>query len=150
MRSSRAVRTVLPSVVASAFLAAAGAGGCRYDTPLVVGQGADVTITLAPGSEVFPFGDAFHLSFAEVREDSRCPTDVVCIWAGNAVVRLGLAVGTGPTAPYDLNTTTDPREMVYGVYRITLVGLAPAPLSTSTIPLSGYRATLRVIRFGPD
>jgi hypothetical protein len=95
-------------------------------------------------------GDVFRLSFVEVREDSRCPSDVECISAGNAVVRLGLALGMGPTAPYDLNTTVEPRSVIYSIYRVTLVTLTPAPLSNTTIPAGAYRVTLRVERFGPD
>jgi hypothetical protein len=147
---SRAIRTVLPSTIAFALLAAAGAGGCRFDTPTAVWLGADTTLTLAPGSEVSPFGDAFHLSFAEVREDSRCPLGVECFWAGNAVARLGLRLGMGPTAPYDLNTTVEPRAVIFSIYRVTLVGLAPLRTLTESIPAGDYRATLRVERFGPD
>lgn len=31
------------------------------------------------------------IEFMEVMEDSRCPTDVVCVWAGRAVVKLGVS-----------------------------------------------------------
>ena len=112
--------------------------------------GADTTITLAPGTDVFPVGDVFHMSFMEVREDSRCPLGVDCIWAGNAVVRIGLRLGMGPTSPYDLNTTVDLKSVIFGGYRVTLVGLAPLALPGATVPPGDYRATLCVQRFGPD
>jgi hypothetical protein len=136
--------------VALVLLAAASTGGCRYDTPVAAVPGADTTITLAPGAESFPVGDVFHVSFAAVTEDSRCPLGVECTWAGNAVVRIGLALGMGPTVPYDLNTTVDPRSVIFSSYRVTLVALTPARLFTDTIPAGAYRATLRVERFGPD
>lgn len=31
------------------------------------------------------------VNFLEVVEDSRCPLDVVCIWAGRAIVRIGVS-----------------------------------------------------------
>ncbi len=32
------------------------------------------------------------IKFIEVLEDSRCPTDVTCIWAGRAIVRVEVTV----------------------------------------------------------
>lgn len=149
MPLSLAIRTALPRAALLALLAASP-GGCARDTPTDRAPGADTTITLAPGGEALPFGGIFGLSFLEVTNDSRCPRDVLCIWAGNAVARLGLRAGMGPTVPYALNTTLDPRSVVYGIYRVSLVGLEPTPLSTAAIPPGDYRVTLRVERFGPD
>ncbi len=39
--------------------------------------------------------------------------------------------------------------MIYGSYRVTLVGLAPLRTFTDSIPAGDYRATLRVERFRP-
>jgi len=132
------------------LLAAASPGGCGHDAPTAPATGADTTLTLAPGAEAFPLGPVFGVTFLEVREDSRCPLGVMCIWAGNAVVRVGLRLGMGPTSPYDLNTTVNPKSVIFGGYRVTVVGLAPLALPGATVPPGDYRATLDVQRFGPD
>lgn len=48
----------------------------------------DVTVTVALGSRVAIAGTGWTIKFVEVVEDSRCPIDVQCIWAGQVVVRL--------------------------------------------------------------
>lgn len=131
-------------------IAVAMTAACRTAAPTGTTPGADTTLTLAPGAEAFPLGPVFGVTFLEVREDSRCPMGVMCIWAGNAVVRVGLRLGMGPTVPYDLNSTLDPKSVIFGGYRVTLVGLAPIPAVDTPIPPGDYRATLRVQRFGPD
>ncbi|MFH1764671.1 MAG: hypothetical protein ABIF09_10810 [Gemmatimonadota bacterium] len=42
-------------------------------------------------------GSVLRFSFGEVLEDSRCPVDVTCVWAGNAKVVIGIAAGMGPS-----------------------------------------------------
>jgi hypothetical protein len=70
----------------------------------------------------------------------------VCVWQGNAAVVLGLTLGDGPTALTTVNTGVDPQSAVHGSYRVTLVGLMPAPVSTSPIDRDDYEAILRVER----
>ncbi len=59
-----------------------------------VGQGVaavaqlDVTATVARGGRAVIAGTGWTIKFLEVVEDSRCPIDVQCIWAGQVVVRL--------------------------------------------------------------
>ena len=43
---------------------------------------------LAPGQTATVSGTSVRLTFERVSEDSRCPTDVTCIWEGDAVVVL--------------------------------------------------------------
>jgi hypothetical protein len=46
--------------------------------------------------------------YAEVVDDSRCPPDVTCVWAGNAQIRLELTVEETVTDVL-LNTQGGPR-----------------------------------------
>ncbi len=81
-----------------------------------------------------------------VREDSRCPKDVTCVWAGNAAVRLWVTSGrSGKTVT--LNTNKSPTlsdEVEYKGYKIKLVDLSPYPRSDQKIAKGEYRATLLV------
>ena len=76
----------------------------------------------------------------EVTEDSRCPTDVQCIWAGTVKVRTKVWSGLGTSEMlFELGTsmTTEAEE-------ITLVDVSPAKVSRETIPDSSYRFTFEV------
>jgi hypothetical protein len=116
---------------------------------VVVVQDADAVgpleVTLGFGKEVAVDG-IFRVGFFQLVEDSRCPTDVVCVWEGNAAVGVGLTLGTGPTYPFTLNTTLEPGAVEHGGWRVTLVDVLPAPVSTQPIPPQAYRARLRIQR----
>lgn len=59
----------------------------------------------------------------EVLEDSRCPTDVRCVWAGRLVVRATV-FGGGWTKQVDL-TLGEPVQVADGA--LTLVEATPVP-----------------------
>lgn len=82
--------------------------------------------------------------FRSVGADSRCPSDVQCVWAGDAVINLGLTSTTTASQEVGIHTTLDPRFADYAGYRVKVVGLAPVPKSGSTIPGPTYVVTLRV------
>jgi hypothetical protein len=129
-----------------AALAACRAAVDAAGTP-DVSQVTNDTLVLAPGQEV-RVGEIFRVAFLEVSSDSRCPSDVLCVWAGNATVEIGLAVGMGPTRPFTLNTLLDPTSVDFSGYRVTLVDLTPYPVSTRRIPPDEYRAHLLVNAIG--
>ena len=62
---------------------------------------------------------------AQVIEDSRCPADVQCIWAGRLVLRARIA-GTGWSETRDL-VLGEPQAVGDG--RITLVSAQPQPIA---------------------
>lgn len=78
----------------------------------------------------------------EVIEDSRCPIDVVCIQAGTVRVNVLLASGLGEsTMVLELGqlVTTEAET-------ITLIDVAPAPISTHTIAPSEYSFRFEVTK----
>jgi hypothetical protein len=116
------------------------------DASYVVGD----TLVLAPGQEVV-VGAAFRVTFLEVSSDSRCASDVVCVWAGDAAVEIGLAVGEGPTHPFTLHTLAyPPSSAEYAGYRVSLLELTPYPITTHRIEPGEYRAHLEVARLDAD
>ncbi|HJR66918.1 MAG TPA: hypothetical protein VJ802_10845 [Gemmatimonadaceae bacterium] len=72
-----------------------------------------------------------------VPEDSRCPTDVVCAWAGNARVSLTLREGANAEGG-DVNSTLQPRAVSRFGYSVELVDVRPARLSTQPLPAEAY------------
>jgi hypothetical protein len=134
------LRFVAPFV----FMAACASGGVDSPTAPAVNE----EFTLAPGQTAAVAGTSLRVTFEAVRDDSRCPTDVTCIWEGDATVVLKVKDG-GDESSRELHTHQDgerSREAPAGEHTLTLVKLDPAPSSTRPIEASAYRATLKVAR----
>jgi hypothetical protein len=69
-------------------------------------------------------------------EDSRCPPDVNCVWAGNAIVKISVAKGKSAAKTFELNTALEPKVISYQGYEITLKDLSPTRKSTDTSPVN--------------
>ena len=127
------------------ILLASLAAACAVRTPTSVPTDArvDSAFELTIGQPVRLREPDALIQMISVPEDSRCPTDVVCVWAGNGRVRLQVQRG-GQTDTLDLNTTLDPHERVVGSLRIKLIALDPKKTQARAIPAAEYRATLVV------
>lgn len=88
--------------------------------------------------------DGLKVTFDGVRSDSRCPMDVLCVWAGDAVVAVRLSSAAGSPAERELHTEHGGSEASYLAYVIKLVTLAPYPRSDRPIRPEEYVATLTV------
>ena len=119
---------------------------CTASTaPLVpVALGADVTLAAGESAAITPGGLSF--TFVSVTNDSRCPTAAQCVVAGSARVSLQTTSASGVTRTVVVETQSPMDTVSIDTYRIVLRRLAPVPTTTSPIPLSLYRATLRVDR----
>ena len=100
------------------------------------------SLDLRSGQEVSLTEQKLKIKFIGVREDSRCPVGVNCIWAGNARIALKLAGGKGEAIEIELNTTTEPREASYEGYTVKLTNLAPRPVEGRKLDAGDYVATL--------
>lgn len=77
-------------------------------------------------------------------EDSRCPQDVNCVWAGNAKVTIKVTNRNGRTETFDLNTSVDVKSIRFGGYEISLGRVTPYPRSNIRINPNGYTASFTV------
>ena len=114
----------------------------RVATTIEVESGHEFEI--AVNQEAKLTGTTLSIRFRGVSNDSRCPSDVKCVWAGNAVARLTLAASGHSNLDASLNTTLDPKMVKYAGYTLTLKGLKPIPKSGSSIPSADYVAVLEV------
>ena len=92
---------------------------------------------VAPGHEVdLRAGQSAQVSNTSVAvtfdgaNDSRCPSDVTCVWAGEALIRLRLS-GAGADRTDTVKINAQPRATTYGGYRFEVVSLLPYPVSTA-------------------
>jgi hypothetical protein len=97
---------------------------------------------LSPGEAVLLAGTAVELTMLDVINDSRCPADVVCVWAGNAEVRFRVHAGAADTT-VSLHTMQEPRAVTVEGVRIELTNLAPPTHAGAPIPAAEYRARVR-------
>ncbi len=100
--------------------------------------------TLGFGESVSIGNAIATLTFEEVVQDSRCPTDVTCIRAGDVTLRLATANANGvTTVELTIGDRGEPTASFDGL-TVTLLEVAPIPRSTGTIDPASYRATLIV------
>lgn len=119
-------------------LAACGRDGSASDpVPL------DAPVQLAPGqSAAFAAGE-IAVKLTGIASDSRCPSDVTCVWAGEVVARLAVRNG-GKTTQHEIK---ERESATVGSYTIAVLEVLPARTSSSQpIAAEDYRVTLKVTR----
>ena len=90
-------------------------------------------------------GGTAGLWFGEVRGDSRCPKDVVCVRAGDATVVLrGVAPNGESTVMQFIVDGKESATNAFGGYAVAVVELLPYPVSTAPILQDEYRVTILV------
>ncbi|MEO6112891.1 MAG: hypothetical protein ABIP07_00375 [Sphingomicrobium sp.] len=94
------------------------------------------------GTPTAGFGQTANVGPLRVRpvkliEDSRCPSDVQCVWAGRITVQAEIDGGAGAeVAPLTLGSPLD-----LGGISVTLVAAEPQKLAGKTIDRGDYRFT---------
>jgi hypothetical protein len=102
----------------------------------------DYALSLRFGQTAF-FDEAnTYISFLEVSEDSRCPKDVQCVWAGRVGVLLGVEQ-EGSLLPVVLSKGPGGTESVaVKGYNLLLVSVSPEPVSTKQLQWHDYTITV--------
>lgn len=121
---------------------------CQYAQPVdpAVSVPLEEAFWLRVGQQADVGDGPLQLRLEAVPEDSRCPVDVTCVWAGNARLQLRASLRGSPLEPVELNTTLEPRTGSVAGYRIVLQALEPAARAGHAIPREDYRAQLLVTR----
>jgi len=124
--------------ILSAVLALATA--CSSSPAAAPGSGA-LPPDAAPEPRSGPLDDTLHVTlgrtatadhgrlavtFAARLSDSRCPANVVCVWMGDAAVRIAARAGR-TTVERELHTGVEPHSLVVDGYTVSIVGLTPYP-----------------------
>lgn len=83
--------------------------------------------------------------FVEMVEDSRCPTDTNCVWAGNAKIKIRVRAH-GRSHDLTLDTNGPNQAAIAEGYSIKLIRLTPEPRSNIRIDRNGYVATFEAVK----
>ena len=122
------------------MLLAVALAGCGRD-----GSAASLNepIQLAPGQSAVFKADKLEVTFVEVGADSRCPSDVTCIWQGTVAVLLAIR-SNGKVSQHETDASTD---VAVDGYVVDVLDVLPArgPQSHRIAP-ADYRVTLKVTR----
>lgn len=92
------------------------------------------------------------IQFLEVKEDSRCPQDVTCIWEGRVVAVLQAEIGGGKTKETFLLATVNKQKdagtaITVGEYKIELMSVLPARgVQANEIAKESYQLQLKVTK----
>jgi hypothetical protein len=135
-RIAALVRAILP------LAAALACAGATPAAPPADTAELGKPFTLAPGESATLGSGKVAVRLVAVSEDSRCPKNEQCVWAGNARVELEVRVGGGEARPVTLETNRGASDTEVGDFTLALVDVAPAPISGRTISPQDYRVTL--------
>jgi len=104
-------------------------------------------VMLKLGQSAGDASQSVEITFIEVLEDSRCPVDAVCIWAGRVKVLLEIGYGT-EIQQYTLTLGQllegDIDSIAVGEYMITLIRVDPYPLVSQPVDPADYQITLNI------
>ena len=130
------------------LLVALAAVSCAQSLPLdtLVTVRLDALFMLRAGQTAIIQDTPLRLRFVSVVEDSRCPVDVMCVWAGDAHLHLVLTHQELTEEAVELHTSLEPQSRVVHGYRVALERLEPAPHSERRITQQQYVAEFRVTR----
>ena len=104
-----------------------------------------VSLGIKQEKAVAPFG--IKIKFVDVIEDSRCPEGRVCVWAGNAKVKIQVRSDRQRPVELEVNSTIQPQVVNYGRYEIRLAALEPRPGADNGKPAANnYIATFTIRR----
>ena len=134
--------TVLRHAVVASVTAALWTACATAQPPAASGPGGNQQVTLAKG-QTSTVDNGLRLRFDRVKNDSRCPADVACIQAGEAVVAITVTAADRSSRTYELHTI-GATSVVHDGLTISLEKLEPQPVSSRPVRPADYRLTLRV------
>jgi len=93
-----------------------------------------VAFSLPVGKTATVSGSVNRITFTQVREDSRCPTNVVCVWEGDAKIEVSVSRNGTQAETAILSLGPQNNEAQLGDLAVRFVGLAPAPVTPEPAP----------------
>jgi hypothetical protein len=120
------------------LFAAAPVPGGRHGSAATL----NAPIQLAPGQSAVFDAENLEVKFVAIDSDSRCPSDVACVWAGEVVVRLAVRKDRRTK---ELAIKGNQNLPVEG-FVVSVLEVLPPASSSQRIAPADYRVTLKVAR----
>lgn len=142
------MKTTLSHLLAVVCSVACASSNSVTDPQVYTQLEAADSVKIRVGQSIVVEGTRIRLN--QVVNDSRCPSDVVCIWAGDAEAQFSIGINCdacrAPEYLLSLHTTLEPKSGEAMGYRLTLLRVLPEPRSTSVILPGAYAAWVRVVK----
>lgn len=129
--------------ISATALIFAVAACATVDTAVVADPGAE--FNLAVGKSATISGTGYRIAFNRVTEDSRCPVDVQCVWAGDAKIELTISRSGAPGDTRVISLTPPNSDATVGDVKFRFVSLAPTPRQSEPPASRAYVARLMVL-----
>jgi hypothetical protein len=81
-------------------------------------------VKLSINKQTIASGSKLKIKLIEIK-DTRCPVDVDCVWAGNAVIKFSLSKGNSAAKTFELNSGIEPMSVSYQGYEIKIKEISP-------------------------
>lgn len=121
-------------------------GGCKHPSGTYTNDNPDNILSKSGGELVLKFGEKrvvgdgdFTVEFVDVVGDSRCPQNIMCVWAGNGEIQILFN-----REEARLNTYLEPQEVTVSGITIKLVELFPYPVHERPIEEDDYKIRLLI------
>lgn len=133
---------------AAALLLVLGAAACSAGSELTpVDAALDRPFEVRVGQAAVLPAEGLSIVFQQVRNDSRCPVDVQCVWEGDAELVLEVQASPSDREQLSLHTSSQFGTSVdFGAYRILYRELQPGTRAGESPDPNAYVATLVVSR----
>ncbi len=119
---------------------AVGRSGPNCEFAVCPGTIPDIATTIVAAVDQTKSISGVTITPLEVLSDSRCPTDVTCVWAGEIKIRLR-AESEGTQQTIEI---IEGQTVTFSPYQITLTNVDPSPHTKNPITQSAYRFTFEV------
>ena len=134
---------MIRAAFAASFFALALAACGRGGSAAALEATLDAPVQLAPGQSAVVANEKVEVQFTGIASDSRCPSNVTCVWVGEVVVQLAVR-SDGKRTQHEIKDMQSAR--VDG-HRVTVLQvLPPRASSEERIAPADYRVTLKIAR----
>jgi len=104
------------------------------------------TLELHTGKIYTNYENRLSIQLDSVTEDSRCPYNVECVWAGNAIVKFEF-ITNNKMNQFSLNTSAGfITDTIISGFKIQLIELKPYPVYPNPILQKDYVAKIKITR----
>ena len=104
----------------------------------------DKDFTLSIGESVQVEGGLGFIKFIKVLEDSRCPVDVTCVWAGIVKTEFEIVDSARKKTSIFLNTGIKSNKLSLQGYTLQLISIFPPKVEGVSISPEQYQVKLRI------
>ena len=88
--------------------------------------------------------DTIKVKFLNVTSDSRCPTDVTCVWEGEAKIVVNILKDGQDLGDFNLTSRAVQNNQAFDGHQIKITKIDPSPTSDKRISLSDYVVTFTI------